>query len=121
MSVGEHHQQQPYYAILVDDLLPPSWLSHKATSNMVHPSMTSKYSSPSTRIVLPIHYYYGAVIVSTDRYICIVASGILISHLAHPIQPNRSYYIHKCIYIRSMHITINYCNDDRGRIDSTIY
>ena len=31
MAGGEHHHQRPCYAILVDDLLPPSWLSHKNT------------------------------------------------------------------------------------------
>ena len=67
MAGGEHHHRWPYYAIVTDDMPPPSWLAHKTTSKMVHPLMTSTYSSPSTCIVSSIYDCYGAAIVSADR------------------------------------------------------
>ena len=36
MAGHEHHHRWHYYAILVDDLLLPSWLDHKTTSKIVH-------------------------------------------------------------------------------------
>ena len=79
MAGGEHHHRWPYYANMTDDLPPPSWLAHKNTSKMVHPPMTSKYSAPTTCIVSSIYDCYGAAIVTSDRYICVVASGVLYS------------------------------------------
>ena len=52
MAGGEHHHQRPCYAIIVDDLLPPSWLAHK----------TIEHSASADDIKIFFSYYVHRII-----------------------------------------------------------
>ena len=92
MLGGERHHQQPYYAIMIDDMLPPSWLAHKTTSKMVHRSWHQN--------ILLLYYVdhiidkrllwrYHLTTWSIYMYSCL--EGTLWANLASPIQPKLTY------------------------------
>ena len=93
MAGHEHHHRWHYYAILVDDLLLPSWLDHKTTSKIVRISYGIKYNllfSTYVHHIITIYDCYGAAIVAADRYVYSCLGVTLLAILTlHPIQPKQ--------------------------------
>ena len=92
MAGGEHHHQQSYYAIMIDDMLLPSWLAHKTTSKMVHRSWHQN--------ILLLYYVHRTIdkrllwrchLTTWPIYVYSFLGGTLLANLASPIQPKLTY------------------------------
>ena len=90
MAGEEHHLHDPQKTKRQGDLLPPSWLARKSTSNTEHPLDDIKiYYSVFVHTMHRVssqNNCNGAAIIASERYRCISVSGVL-ANMVPPLIP----------------------------------